>query len=58
MVFHVLNRSLGRMDLFGKEADYEAFERSIEKTLASCAMRICSFPVETEDYFYSGSTEE
>jgi putative transposase len=43
MVFHVLNRGVGRMRLFSKEGDYEAFERSIEKTLESCPMRICAY---------------
>ncbi len=43
MVFHVLNRGVGRMRLFGKDADYEAFERIIEKTLESRPMRICAY---------------
>lgn len=43
MVFHVLNRGVGRMNLFAKDGDYEAFERSIEKTLKSCSMRICAY---------------
>lgn len=30
MLFHVLNRGVGRMRLFLKEADFEAFERVIE----------------------------
>ena len=43
MVFHVLNRGVGRMRLFNKDRDYEAFEQIIEKTLQSCPMRICSY---------------
>ena len=43
MVFHVLNRGVGRMNLFAKQGDYEAFERSIEKTLESRPMRICGY---------------
>jgi putative transposase len=43
MVFHVLNRGVGRMQLFGKERDYEAFEEMIEKTLQTRAMRICAY---------------
>lgn len=43
MVFHVLNRGVGRMRLFLKDADFEAFERTIEKTLQSRPMRICSY---------------
>ncbi len=30
------------MNLFGKDGDFDAFERSIEKTLESCPMRICA----------------
>jgi putative transposase len=43
MVFHVLNRGVGRMRLFRKPGDYDAFERAIEKTLESCPLRICSY---------------
>ena len=43
VVFHVLNRDVGRMRLFLKEADFEAFERAIEKTLATRPMRICAY---------------
>ena len=43
MVFHVLNRGVGRMRLFLKDADFEAFEGIIEKTLESCPMRICAY---------------
>ena len=42
-VFHVLNRGVGRMRLFNKDQDYEAFEKIIAKTLLSCPMRICSY---------------
>ena len=34
-MFHVLNRGVGRMRLFLKEADFDAFERTIVKTLES-----------------------
>jgi putative transposase len=43
MVFHVLNRGVGKMPLFGKDGDYEAFERMIEKTLETRFMRICAY---------------
>ncbi len=43
MVFHVLNRGVGRMRLFNKDLDYEAFEEIIVRTLLSCPMRICSY---------------
>lgn len=42
-MFHVLNRGVGRMRLFLKDADFEAFERTIEKTLEIRPMRICAY---------------
>jgi len=43
MVYHVLNRGVGRMRLFRDEADYAAWERVIEETLALAPMRICAY---------------
>ena len=43
MVFHVLNRGVGRMRLFLSEADFEAFERIIAKTLQTRPMRIVAY---------------
>ena len=43
MVFHVLNRGVGRQRLFDKPADYVAFEELLEETLAKQPMRICSY---------------
>ncbi len=43
MVFHVLNRGVGRMRLFNKDRDYEAFDQIVAKTLVTCPMRICSY---------------
>ena len=43
MVFHVLNRGVGRMNLFKKAGDFGAFERYVEKTLESCPMRSCAY---------------
>ena len=43
MVFHVLNRGVGRMKLFSKDADYQAFEAIVEETLDTRPMRICSY---------------
>jgi len=43
MVFHVLNRGVGRRTLFDKDADFLAFERVIEETLRTCPMRICAY---------------
>lgn len=42
-MFHVLNRGVGRMKLFKKDEDYNAFERIIQETLEHCPMRICSY---------------
>jgi putative transposase len=43
MVFHVLNRGVGRTRLFLKDADFEAFERMIEQTLETRPMRILAY---------------
>ena len=43
MVFHVLNRGVGRRTLFEKDADYLAFVRVIEETLSTRLMRICAY---------------
>ena len=43
MVFHVINRGVGRMDLFEKEQDYIAFERILEETVEARPMRVCSY---------------
>ncbi len=43
MLFHVLNRGVGRMELFSKEGDYAAFEGLLEQTRQSRPMRICAY---------------
>ena len=43
MVFHVLNRGVGRQKLFTKPADYEAFEEIIAVTLEKLPIRICAY---------------
>ena len=43
MVYHVLNRGVGRRTLFEKDGDFLAFEKVIEETLRTCRMRICVF---------------
>ena len=43
MVFHVLNRGVGRRRLFEKEGDYAAFEAIVAETLEKCPMRICGY---------------
>ena len=43
MVFHVLNRGVGRRLLFTKDQDFLAFERVIEETLRTRRMRVCAY---------------
>lgn len=43
MVFHVLNRGVGRRKIFYKERDYAAFERILESTLEAVPLRLLSY---------------
>jgi len=43
MVFHVLNRGVGRMRIFDDDGDYAAFERIPEETVENQPMRICAY---------------
>jgi putative transposase len=43
MVFHVLNRGVGRRALFTKDEDFLAFERVADETLRTWPMRICAY---------------
>ena len=43
MVYHVLNRGVGRRTIFEKDQDFLAFERVVEETLRTCRMRICAY---------------
>ncbi len=43
MVFHVLNRGVGRRLLFTKDKDFLAFERVVEETLRTRRMRLCAY---------------
>jgi len=45
MLFHVLNRGIARMQVFEKNGDYEAFERTVGETLQETPMRICAYCV-------------
>ncbi|MFZ5833664.1 MAG: hypothetical protein ACOY3P_26560 [Planctomycetota bacterium] len=40
MLFHVLNRGVGRMQIFRAEKDYDAFRRVVEETLRVAPIRI------------------
>jgi len=42
-VYHVINRGVGRMELFKKDADFEAFERVLAQTQARHEMRLLSW---------------
>jgi len=43
MVFHVLNKGVGRMQLFRANKGYDAFRRVLEETLRVAPMRICAY---------------
>ena len=43
MVYHVLNRGVGRRDLSDKAGDFEAFERVLRETLRLRPMRVCGY---------------
>jgi len=43
VVYHVLNRGVGRQTLFHKPADYDAFERIVREALTRVPMRILSY---------------
>jgi len=42
MVFHVLNRGVGRMRLFDDDDDYAAFERVVTEMVEIQPMRVCA----------------
>jgi putative transposase len=43
MLFHVMNRGVGKMILFEKSQDYQSFEAILEETLRVRPMRICAY---------------
>jgi putative transposase len=43
MVFHCLNRSVARLTIFEKDADYEAFERVLEEAHQRIPLRILAY---------------
>jgi len=43
LVYHVLNRGVGRMQLFHSDGDYQAMLRVVGETLLLVPMRICGF---------------
>lgn len=52
MLFHVLNRGVGRRNLFDKEDDFEAFERVLKETLRLRPMRICGYCVMSNHWHF------
>ena len=42
-LFHVLNRGNARMEVFEKDADYQAFEVLLGETLERFAMRLLAY---------------
>ena len=45
VIYHVLNRAVGRMKLFEKERDYLAFEKVLAETYERTAIRILAYCV-------------
>jgi putative transposase len=43
LLYHVLNRSAGRRELFADAGDYAAFMRVLARTLEAMPMRVCAF---------------
>jgi len=43
VVYHVLNRANGRLRIFRKRADFEAFERILGEGLQRVGMRLCGY---------------
>ena len=43
MVFHALNRGVGKMRIFSTDRDYRAFEETIEETLRLYPMRVLAY---------------
>ena len=43
VVYHVLNRANGRLRIFKKRADFEAFERILTEGLQRIQMRLCGY---------------
>ncbi len=43
IVYHVLNRANGRLRIFKKRADFEAFERVLAEGIERVGMRLCGY---------------
>ena len=45
IAYHVLNRANGKLRIFKKRADYEAFELILSQALERVPMRLCGYCV-------------
>jgi putative transposase len=45
LIYHVLNRSVGRMKMFRRDADFDAFERIIREAHERCPLRLLAYCV-------------
>ena len=52
-VYHVLNRSVGKMHLFGKDADFEAFQRVMIEAHQRHSIRILSYCVLSNHWHFA-----
>ncbi|HKI42691.1 MAG TPA: transposase, partial [Mycobacterium sp.] len=52
-VYHVLNRSVGKMHLFGKDADFEAFQRVMIEAHQRYPIRILSYCVLSNHWHFA-----
>ena len=43
LAYHVLNRRIGRLRLFDKPADYQAFEKILEQACERTAIRLAAY---------------
>ena len=52
-VYHVLNRSVGKMHLFGKDADFETFQRVMIERTERHPIRILSYCVLSNHWHFA-----
>jgi len=52
-VYHVLNRSVGKMHLCGKDADFEAFQRVMIEAHQRHSIRILSYCVLSNHWHFA-----
>ena len=52
LIYHVFNRSVGRMDLFKKDADFEAFQRVILEAQRRFPVRILAYCIMSNHWHF------